>query len=73
VQADDPHTPNAKKKLALHVKATVFDVHVAAFVPHWEQRPVVAIKYPDTHPVDFNPLHVAALVGHKKHYELTFI
>jgi hypothetical protein len=67
VQADDPQTPEAKKKLLLHVNATVFDEHVAAFVPQALQVPVVLTKYPESHEVDLNPVHVAALVGHLKH------
>jgi len=41
VQAEAPHAPLDKKKLALQDNATVFDVHVAALVPHYAQVPSV--------------------------------
>jgi len=41
VQAEAPHAPLDKKKLALQDNATVFDVHVAALVPQASQVPSV--------------------------------
>jgi len=41
VQAEAPHAPLDKKKLALQDSATVNDEHVAALVPQTEQVPSV--------------------------------
>jgi len=59
--------PEFKKYPSKQVKATLFEEHVAALVPHGEQAPFYG-KYPVSQVTAFNPEQVKLLVGHLKHY-----